>query len=125
MFSNTATWPSGKAEACKAFISGSNPDVASIFVPFFLPKTESSNVAKQYIYVIQRKRASATKDLVIKGQTVADSTFQLVPPEHRSFTRYARSGRRMGGVFFHSLILSAERFSMLAQLIRACLFWRF
>ena len=27
-----ATWPSGKAEACKAFISGSNPDVASIFL---------------------------------------------------------------------------------------------
>ena len=26
-----ATWPSGKAEACKAFISGSNPDVASKF----------------------------------------------------------------------------------------------
>ena len=26
---HTATWPSGKAEACKAFISGSNPDVAS------------------------------------------------------------------------------------------------
>ena len=26
-----ATWPSGKAEACKAFISGSNPDVASTF----------------------------------------------------------------------------------------------
>ena len=25
----TATWPSGKAEACKAFIPGSNPGVAS------------------------------------------------------------------------------------------------
>ncbi len=25
-----ATWPSGKAEACKAFIPGSNPGVASI-----------------------------------------------------------------------------------------------
>ncbi len=24
-----ATWPSGKAEACKAFITGSNPVVAS------------------------------------------------------------------------------------------------
>ena len=28
-----ATWPSGKAEACKAFISGSNPDVASNLSP--------------------------------------------------------------------------------------------
>jgi hypothetical protein len=27
---HTATWPSGKAEACKAFIPGSNPGVASI-----------------------------------------------------------------------------------------------
>ena len=26
----TATWPSGKAEACKAFTPGSNPGVASI-----------------------------------------------------------------------------------------------
>ncbi len=26
---NRATWPSGKAEACKAFIPGSNPGVAS------------------------------------------------------------------------------------------------
>ena len=26
-----ATWPSGKAEACKAFTPGSNPGVASIF----------------------------------------------------------------------------------------------
>ena len=25
-----ATWPSGKAEACKAFTPGSNPGVASI-----------------------------------------------------------------------------------------------
>ena len=27
----TATWPSGKAEACKAFTPGSNPGVASIY----------------------------------------------------------------------------------------------
>ena len=26
-----ATWPSGKAEACKAFTPGSNPGVASKF----------------------------------------------------------------------------------------------
>ena len=29
----TATWPSGKAEACKAFIPGSNPGVASKHLP--------------------------------------------------------------------------------------------
>ena len=28
IISVTATWPSGKAEACKAFIPGSNPGVA-------------------------------------------------------------------------------------------------
>ena len=30
---NMATWPSGKAEACKAFITGSIPVVASIDSP--------------------------------------------------------------------------------------------
>ena len=29
LFSYSATWPSGKAEACKAFTPGSNPGVAS------------------------------------------------------------------------------------------------
>lgn len=29
-----ATWPSGKAGACKAFIGGSSPPVASIFLIF-------------------------------------------------------------------------------------------
>ena len=29
-----ATWPSGKAEACKAFTPGSNPGVASKFLHF-------------------------------------------------------------------------------------------
>ena len=28
---STATWPSGKAEACKAFTPGSNPGVAFLF----------------------------------------------------------------------------------------------
>ena len=28
-----ATWPSGKAEACKAFTPGSNPGVASNLAP--------------------------------------------------------------------------------------------
>ena len=31
-FHITAAWPSGKAEACKAFTPGSNPGVASKFV---------------------------------------------------------------------------------------------
>ena len=30
---NMATWPSGKAEACKAFTPGSNPGVASNLAP--------------------------------------------------------------------------------------------
>ena len=30
LFISTAQWPSGKAEACKAFTPGSNPGVASI-----------------------------------------------------------------------------------------------
>ena len=29
LFLQMATWPSGKAEACKAFTPGSNPGVAS------------------------------------------------------------------------------------------------
>ena len=29
LFRKMATWPSGKAEACKAFTPGSNPGVAS------------------------------------------------------------------------------------------------
>ena len=35
MINCTATWPSGKAEACKAFTPGSNPGVA-----FFLLKIQ-------------------------------------------------------------------------------------
>ena len=31
---NRATWPSGKARACKAFTPGSNPGVASMFLEF-------------------------------------------------------------------------------------------
>ena len=35
IFECTATWPSGKAEACKAFIPGSNPGVALYYLNGF------------------------------------------------------------------------------------------
>ncbi len=39
-----ATWPSGKAEACKAFTPGSNPGVASIFPSYIYVQRYANRV---------------------------------------------------------------------------------
>ena len=45
LFDRVATWPSGKAEACKAFTPGSNPGVASNSHPYRKSPAQSRKTA--------------------------------------------------------------------------------
>ncbi len=87
-----ATWPSGKAEACKAFTTGSNPVVASIE----LNRLESKGF-QPFLFVLQCISLRVSQwgyTAGLSDGTSARRNFSISPTERSPGVHSTRSGTR-------------------------------